>query len=200
MKGYAVFDLSLNYLEHEIFVPHKFSRISGHKWTVSQNNFEHSNHLILKECRSPNFGSPSEDPFHSPLISCRQRSNMETDPSLSILRAYPTISNKHFLLKCHMKGHIHFRMGELRQPVDTLGIKVMFSMGLKKYSFNEIFKVIFHSSKEPPFFESQKRKKKPCLLCKLCFAGDNTVTWHLSFLDNLLMLIDGVVIRFNFLF
>ena len=137
MKGYAVFDLSLNYLEHEIFVPHKFSRISGHKWTVSQNNFQHSNHLILKECRSPNFGSPSEDPFHSPLISCRQRSNMETDASLSILRAYPTISNKHFLLKCHMKGHIHFRMGELRQPVDTLGIKVMFSMGLKKIFFQQ---------------------------------------------------------------
>ena len=34
-----------------------------------------------------------------------------------------------------MKGHIHFRMGELRQPVDTLGIKVMFSMGLKKIFF-----------------------------------------------------------------
>ena len=160
MKGYAVFDLSLNYLENEIFVPPKFSRISGHKWAVSQNNFQHSNHLILKECRSPIFGSPSEELFHSPLIYCRQRSNMETDASLSILRAYPTISNKHFLLKCHMKGHIHFRMGELRQPVDTLGIKVMFSMGLQKYSFNEIFKVIFHSEQGTPLFWKSKAKKE----------------------------------------
>ena len=200
MKGYAVFDLSLNYLEHEIFVPPKFSRISGHQWAVSQNNFQHSNHLILKECRSPIFGSPSEEPFQSPLIYCRQRSNMETDASLSILRAYPTISNEHFLLKCHMKGHIHFRMGELRQPVGTIGIKVMFSMGLKNILSTKSSRSFFTRSEEPPFFESQKQKKKPCLLCKLCFAGDNTVTWHLSFLDNLLMLIDGVVIRFNFLF
>ena len=160
MKGYAVFDLSLNYLEHEIFVPPKFSRISAHKWAVSQNNFQHSNHLILKECRSPIFGSPSEEPFQSPLIYCRQRSNMETDASLSILRAYPTISNEHFLLKCHMKGHIHFRMGELRQPVDTLGIKVMFSMGLKKYSFNEIFKVIFSLGARNPLFWKSKAKKE----------------------------------------
>ena len=160
MKGYAVFDLSLNYLEHEIFVPPKFSRISVHKWAVSQNNFQHSNHLILKEWRSPIFGSPSEELFHSPLIYCRQRSNMETDASLSILRAYPTISNKHFLLKCHMKGHIHFRMGELRQPVETLGIKVMFSMGLKKYSFNEIFKVIFYSERGTPLFWKSKAKKE----------------------------------------
>ena len=160
MKGYAVFDLSLNYLEHEIFVPPKFSRISGHKWAVSQNNFQHSYHYILEECRSPIFGLPREDPFHSPLTFCRQRSNMETDASLSILRAYPTISNKHFLLKCHMKGHIHFRMGELRQPVDTLGIKVMFSMGLKKYSFKEIFKVIFHSEQGTPPFLKVKSKKR----------------------------------------
>ena len=160
MKGYAVFDLSLNYLEHEIFVPPKFSRISGHRWAVSQNNFQHSNHLILQECRSPIFGSPGEEPFHFPLIYCRQRSNMETDASLSILRAYLTISNKHFLLKCHMKGHIHFRMGELRQPVDTLGIKVMLSMGLKKYSFNEIFKVIFHSERGTPLFWKSKAKKE----------------------------------------
>ena len=28
-----------------------------------------------------------------------------------------------------MKGHLHLRMDELLQPVDILGIKVMFSMG-----------------------------------------------------------------------
>ena len=160
MKGYAVFDLSLNYLEHEIFVPPKFSRISGHKWAVSQNNFQHFNHLILKECRSPNFGSPSEEPFHSRLISCRQRSNMETDTSLSILRAYPTISNKHFLLKCHMKGHIHFRMGELRQPVDTQGIKVMFSMGLKKIFFQRNLQGHFSLGvRNPPFLKVKSKKR-----------------------------------------
>ena len=38
-------------------------------------------------------------------------------------------SNKHFLLECHMKGHLHLRMDELLQPVDILGIKVMFNMG-----------------------------------------------------------------------
>ena len=97
------------------------SFVSGHTWAVSENNFQHSYHLILEEYRNPLIGSPREDPFHFPLTFCRQRSNMETDASLSILRACPTISNKPFLLECHMKGHLHLRMEELLQPVDTLG-------------------------------------------------------------------------------
>ena len=63
-----------------------------------KNNFKHFYRLFLEEYRNPLFGSPREDPFHFPLTYCRQRSNMETDASLSILRACLTISNKHFLL------------------------------------------------------------------------------------------------------
>ena len=99
--------------------------------SCSENNFQHSYHLILEEYRSPLFGSPREDPFHSPLTFCRQRSNMEIGASLIILRACTTISNKPFLLECRMKGHLHLKMEELPQPVVTLGMKVMFSMGLR---------------------------------------------------------------------
>ena len=102
----------------------------GHTWAVSENNFQHFYHLILEEYRSPLFGSPREDPFHFPLTYCRQCSNMETDALLSILPTCLTISNKHFLLECHLKGHLHMRMEELLQPVDTFGIKVMISIGL----------------------------------------------------------------------
>ena len=39
-----------------------------------------------------------------------------------------------------MKGHLHSRMEVLPQPVDILGIKVMFSLGLRKYFLKENFK------------------------------------------------------------
>ena len=52
-----------------------------------------------------------------------------------------------------MKGHLHSRMEVLPQPVDILGIKVMFSLGLRKYFLEENFKVIFFTrSRERPFF------------------------------------------------
>ena len=78
--------------------------------------------LILGGNRRPILKSSQGHHFHSPLTYCRQRFNMEIDASLSILRACPTISNKHFLLECRMKGHLHLRMEELLQPVDTLGM------------------------------------------------------------------------------
>lgn len=97
-------------------------------------------------------GSPREDPSHCPLAYCRQRSNMETDASLNTLPTCPTIASKHFQLECRMKGNLHSRMEALPQPVDILGIKVMFSLGSRKYFLKENFKVIFFTrSRERPF-------------------------------------------------
>ena len=51
-----------------------------------------------------------------------------------------------------MKGNLHSRMEALPQPVDILGIKVMFSLGSRKYFLKENFKVIFFTrSRERPF-------------------------------------------------
>ena len=55
---------------------------------------------------------------------------METDALLSILPACQTISNKYFLLEFPLRGQLHMRMEVLPQPVGTLGIKVMISIGL----------------------------------------------------------------------
>lgn len=97
-------------------------------------------------------GSPREDPSHCPLAYCRQRSNMETDASLNTLPTCPTIASKHFQLECRMKGNLHSRMEALPQPVDILGIKVIFSLGSRKYFLKENFKVIFFTrSRERPF-------------------------------------------------
>lgn len=97
-------------------------------------------------------GSPREDPSHCPLAYCRQRSNMETDASLNTLPTCPAIASKHFQLECHMKGNLHSRMEALPQPVDILGIKVIFSLGSRKYFLKENFKVIFFTrSRERPF-------------------------------------------------
>ena len=68
---------------------------------------------------------------------------METDASLDTLPTCPTISSKHFQLECRMKGHLHSRMEVLPQPVDILGIKVMFSLGFRTYRLKENFKVTF---------------------------------------------------------
>ena len=77
---------------------------------------------------------------------------METDASLNTLPTCPTIAGKHFQLECRMKGHLHSRMEALPQPVDVLGIKMMFSLGLRKYFLKENFKVIFFTrSRERPF-------------------------------------------------
>ena len=78
---------------------------------------------------------------------------METDALLSIPPACLTISKKHFLLECHLKGHLHLRMEELLQPVDTFGIKVMISLGLTQYSLKLIFKVIFYTENGAPFLK-----------------------------------------------
>ena len=42
-----------------------------------------------------------------------------------------------------MKGHLHSRIEVLPQPVDILGIKVMFSLGFRTYRLKENFKVTF---------------------------------------------------------
>ena len=76
---------------------------------------------------------------------------METDASLNTLPTCPTILSKHFRLECRIKGHLHLRMEALPQPVDILGIKVMFSMGLRKYCSKENFKVIFYTEQGAPF-------------------------------------------------
>ena len=131
MKVYTVFDLSLNYHEHKIFGLPNFPVFQGIHELFLKIIFNTPILFIPEEYRSPLFGSPREDPFHSPLTFCRQRSNMEIGASLIILRACPTISSKPFLLECRMKGHLHLKMEELPQPVDTLGMKVMFSMGLR---------------------------------------------------------------------
>ena len=48
-----------------------------------------------------------------------------------------------------MKGHLHSRMEVLPQPVD---IKIVFSLGLRKYFLKENFKVIFFTrGRERPF-------------------------------------------------
>ena len=78
---------------------------------------------------------------------------METDALLSTLPTCLTISNKHFLLECHLKGHLHLRMEELLQPVETFDIKVMKSIGLTQYSLKLIFKVIFYTEKGAPFLK-----------------------------------------------
>ncbi|CAH3104968.1 unnamed protein product [Pocillopora meandrina] len=92
---------------------------------------------LTKEYRNPLFRLPREDPFHFPLTYCRECSNMETDASLSILpnwnnkncrpllkiSSLPLLELRHFLLECHLKGHLHLKMEELLQPVDTLDIK-----------------------------------------------------------------------------
>ena len=50
------------------------------------------------------------------------------------------------------EGHLHSRMEALPQPADISGIKVMFSLGLRKYFLKENFKVIFFTrSRERPF-------------------------------------------------
>ena len=131
MKGYVVFYLRLNYHEHKIFGPPYFCvfRVIHEPFLKIVFNTV----IILEEYGGRLSESPREDPSHFPSAYCRQRSNMETDTSLNTLPTCPTISSKHFQLECRMKGHLHSRMEVLPQPVDILGIKVMFSLGLRKY-------------------------------------------------------------------
>ena len=51
-----------------------------------------------------------------------------------------------------MKGNLHSRMEALPQPVDILGIKVMFSLGSRKYFLKENFKVILHGAGSALFY------------------------------------------------